>query len=278
MTDWLVDTHCHLQDDLAVADTLVERMEANRTRVVLMGTQPPTPDDAGDWDRVSSLCKSARAVVAAPGYGVHPWYAHKHVQNQASWLGDLERRLLEDPRAIVGEIGLDRVARVPGTNTNAYEAAQVPVFEAQMALAGRLARPVSMHCVKAYGQLLDRLKMRDKPWAPRVSIHSCTGSPDIVKALQQQQQQQDRNVVDLYFGFSSCVCQRRRHGDDDQKLWQTIATVRDDRLLLESDRASIEPVAAELHAMAALFAEVKGWSASETVDITTRNANRFLCG
>lgn len=38
---------------------------------------------------------------------------------------------------------------------------QLEVFNAQMALAARLSRPVSVHCVKAYGKLVDILGGKD---------------------------------------------------------------------------------------------------------------------
>lgn len=58
------------------------------------------------------------------------------------------------------------------------------MFEAQMALAASLRRPVSMHCVKAHGFLFDYLRTKpaeDLP--PAVAMHSFTGSVDMAKAF-----------------------------------------------------------------------------------------------
>lgn len=43
---------------------------------------------------------------------------------------------------------------------------QVHVFEAQMALAARLRRPVSVHCVKAYGRIVQMLQGKAMEIAP----------------------------------------------------------------------------------------------------------------
>jgi len=44
----------------------------------------------------------------------------------AEWLRDLENRLVANPQAIMGEIGLDKVATTPDTGRCEYES-QIPV-------------------------------------------------------------------------------------------------------------------------------------------------------
>lgn len=90
---------------------------------------------------------------------------------------ELEQRLQQHPTAIVGEIGLDKL-RGPS------EGAQVAAFVAQMRLAAKYHRPVSVHCVRQYGlllQLLQDLPAEDTP--PAIVLHAFTGSLDIAKSL-----------------------------------------------------------------------------------------------
>ncbi len=47
-----------------------------------------------------------------PAFGVHPYFAH---QVSPHWFDDLRKILIANPKAIVGEIGLDKVARTPET-------------------------------------------------------------------------------------------------------------------------------------------------------------------
>ncbi|CAM9474388.1 unnamed protein product [Scytosiphon promiscuus] len=96
----------------------------------------------------------ARAPFYRFGLGLHPWSAHSRSE---SWLRDLTALLEQQPSALVGEIGLDKVARTPETRRVEWDD-QVEVFESQMSLAANLRRPVSLHCVKAYGKVVDYLR------------------------------------------------------------------------------------------------------------------------
>jgi Tat protein secretion system quality control protein TatD with DNase activity len=60
----------------------------------------------------------------------------------------------------------------------------VSAFDAQMALAGELGRPVSIHCVKAHGHLYEWLRGQPvEALPPTLALHSYTGSPDMARAL-----------------------------------------------------------------------------------------------
>jgi Tat protein secretion system quality control protein TatD with DNase activity len=64
--------------------------------------------------------------------------------------------------------------------------AQLEVFRVQWEVATQLDRPVSVHCVRAHGFLYDWL--RGEPGAPSthppaISLHSYTGSADMVRAF-----------------------------------------------------------------------------------------------
>ena len=54
----------------------------------------------------------------------------------------------------MGEIGLDKLWVAPDTNMHHWDA-QVELFERQMELATKLDRPVSLHCVKCEGWMMD---------------------------------------------------------------------------------------------------------------------------
>ena len=94
---------------------------------------------------------SLRSLVV-PGFGVHPWY----VQNaKTGWEGRLRSLLARHPGAIVGEIGLCKCAKnlrrpkegadAGWTKAGAW-ALQESFMGAQLAVAGSLGRPASVHC------------------------------------------------------------------------------------------------------------------------------------
>jgi len=120
----------------------------------------------------------------------------------ADVLADVRAHLAEFPSAMLGEVGMDRVARVPFVSPGAPNDAdggngngrglspfltplehQVAVVEAQLAIAVELRRNVSMHCVKVPAQtraLFDRMAAEhgDAWFAISIDLHSCKISPE----------------------------------------------------------------------------------------------------
>lgn len=166
---------------------------------------------------IESACPKPQTPQAVVGFGIHPWYvpecteastpthsrrlngpellaaaeekastetpccgapaAVTQPRSIAELLRELEEHLQRHPLAIVGEIGLDKL-RGPS------EAAQRAAFEAQLRLAARYKRPVSLHCVRHYGLLLDvlaALSAEDTP--PALIVHAFTGSLGIAQSL-----------------------------------------------------------------------------------------------
>lgn len=105
---------------------------------------------------------------------------------------DVRANLTMSPNAMVGEVGLDRIFRVPFDYfaeqreltpfTIPFEH-QVAVLETQFDLAVELKRNVSVHSVKAQQATLDLLKKLAKRHEERwyrisVDMHSCGFSPE----------------------------------------------------------------------------------------------------
>jgi len=77
--------------------------------------------------------------------GLHPWYIRS-----GSMAGHLEwiEKQAENPQVLaIGEIGLDKTIDVSWED-------QSTVFEKQLSLAERLGKPVILHCVKSYNELI----------------------------------------------------------------------------------------------------------------------------
>lgn len=187
-----------------------------------------------DWNLVLALAKAHREVI--PLLGLHPW---KVAQARPGWEGRLET-LLSHHRAGIGECGLD-FARGP-----ADRPAQVHALRVQLQLAIRLHRPVALHCVRAWGVLKTILAEEGVPPAGAM-IHAFRGSAETARALQDQ---------GLWLSFTA----------PDAPL----AVVHDDRLLLESDTS--EP--AELPALVAAAASLRGRTAADVAGFTHRNGER----
>lgn len=161
----MIDCHLHLQDPRLAKD-LPAIMETVRSlgiqRLVVNGTGPQ------DWDAVEHLAAKYPEVI--PSFGLHPWKVGTVAEG---WLEDLEDRLVRHPAAGVGEIGLDRW--IKGHDRERQKAA----FLAQLELAGRLGRPLSIHCLQAWGSLLEILT--DHPSSGRFLLHSYGGPVEMVE-------------------------------------------------------------------------------------------------
>lgn len=80
-------------------------------------------------------------------HGLHPWQAAACADIPAALAG-IRARLEADPRAGVGEIGLDRL------KAKTVPDAQRALFAAQLALAAELRRPVVLHGAKCWGEVV----------------------------------------------------------------------------------------------------------------------------
>ncbi len=208
----LFDSHCHLQDPRfrGCLDGVRNRMSvAGVERLLCCGTRP------GDWASVTEI--AARMEGSVPAYGIHPWYADEAVD---SWEEDLIALLVAFPEACVGEIGLDAVVRPQRV------AAQRELFVRQLELAREHNRPVSIHCRRAWGGLLEALRGVGR-MQRGVVVHSFSGSVEMVPELAE---------LGVFFSFSGSVCNPEyvRAGD-------RVRAVPRDRLLVETDSPDMLP-------------------------------------
>lgn len=234
-----------------------------------------------EWDKVVKFCSKSSRYIA--GLGVHPWQAHL-VEDPEAMADRLAESLQAHPRAIVGEIGLCKCAKnVRGKKDerDAGFAKQVAVFEAQLAVAAKLNRPVSIHSVKANAALKNAITTiccdPSNKGRHRVALHSFSGTADLVRELLRDYTPLG---VDLYFGFSHTVnVEMNRHNNTQKRrdaLFDAISAVPDDRVLVESDVDDLPSAHRATDRAIALIAAVKGWSLADCANRTSRNALDWL--
>ncbi|MEM0969510.1 MAG: TatD family hydrolase [Verrucomicrobiota bacterium] len=166
----MIDAHCHLQDprlgSLDVATLPSHGIDA----MVVNGTCP------ADWTSVSDLAHRYPGLVL-PAFGLHPWNVGE-TRDHPAWEEELRELLRRYPHASVGEIGLDRwknPEEFPG---------QEDAFRRQLSLAETMNRPASIHCLRAWGPLVDCLEERPT-LPPSLLLHSFGGSLEIAERLLQ---------------------------------------------------------------------------------------------
>ena len=191
----LFDCHCHihlgphgLDPILLQSIPSINNNNANYDDEMLFNGAAIMSTHPRDYIQVDSVVSRLRdqSYNAIPCYGVHPWFLHDvdniyGEQEDWEWLVELRKHLIDNPDAIVGEIGLDgarwrEVEEEDDTdkrkdvtiwNRKRILSCQMDIqqkaFEQQLFIAAELERPVSIHVVKAWGELFDSLdNVRDK--------------------------------------------------------------------------------------------------------------------
>lgn len=169
-----------------------------------------------DWDAVTQLALEFENVV--PFLGIHPWEVTDSVPEER--FAELEERLRQLPGAGVGEIGLDRWIR------NANRVAQREALMAQLDIAVRLNRPVSLHCLRAFGELIEIFRISGIE-SNRCLFHAFGGPREAWKNYLE---------TGAYFSFNPYFCRP----DKSAKL-DFFRHVPRERLLIETDAPSMAP-------------------------------------
>lgn len=203
----LYDAHNHLQDE-RFAGAQESLLSACRTEGVTAMVVNGACES--DWPAVADLAQRHPDLVI-PAFGYHPWYVGERT---ATWRERLEEAIETMPGAVVGEIGLDRWK--PGL---AWDA-QPEVFAAQLRLAAERNLPASIHCLQAWGALVELLRTGPRP-ARGFLLHSYGGPVELVPELTR---------LGAYFSLPGYYAHARK-----QRQRETFRHVPPERLLLETD-------------------------------------------
>lgn len=165
--------------------------------------------------------------------GLHPWYIKTEEVNDVL-ISMVKETLDNDHVCFIGECGLDKLAK---TDFNE----QVRVFRAQVVLAEEWKRPVIIHCVRAYNEILE-LHQKIKPETPWI-LHGYNGGPLLTKQLAAR---------GFYFSFGKSLFNPK------SKSLESLRQLAPDRIFFETDEyknnvetiyeqaASIKSVSTEL--------------------------------
>lgn len=131
--------------------------------------------------------------------GLHPWDLDQVTNNQ--WLETLESLLAHPQVLAVGECGIDRRLETPLEK-------QVRFFRLQVELAEKLGKPLILHAVRSYSDLLQLKKQSGSklPWI----LHGYQGGVETTKQLAQ---------MDFCFSLGAALL------NDRQKLNQSLREI-----------------------------------------------------
>jgi TatD DNase family protein len=258
----LFDAHCHL----LTPDALERAAAAGVEKIAVCGTS------SKDWKNVFQCSEKSDAVY--PMIGIHPWFVgcragaetppESAIMDRGThWKEEfqtLEKLLRDHPEAGIGETGLDFQERF--TNRAEQEAS----FAAHLDLARELNRPVAVHCVRAWGRLIEILK--EHP-APRVLLHAFGGAPELIPELME---------FNCWFSFCGNVTNPKA-----KRVRAAAVAVPADRLLIETDSPDFPPDGcaspnepAKLIHVARVVAELRGVSVETIAETTFLNATQVF--
>lgn len=210
MPRW-TDAHNHLQDPRLgdSAPVIAAMRAAGVARCVVNATRE------GDWLAVEKLAL-AHPDFAIPAFGIHPWQAHTA---EDGWQERLIGMLARHPQSSIGECGLDQWVSSPPMEM------QRPVFRDQLRIARELDRPLTIHCLKAWGALFEAFA--EAPPPSRFLMHSFGGSIETARRLV---------PLGAYFSFSGHFLHERKSA-----ALEMFRQLPRDRILLETDAPDMRP-------------------------------------
>ncbi len=172
--------------------------------------------------------------------GLHPWHLEQVDINKQ--LGLLEQ-VADRPEVVaIGEAGIDRAITIPYPK-------QEDAFMAQLSIAEQVRKPLIIHCVRAFPELLAILKKH--PPAVPVLVHGYRGNLDIARRLV------DRGV---YLSFGHILL---HEGSRQARFFHKLPP---DRIFLETDDMNVQ--IGQVYARASLL---MGWSLLQWKEQIIRN-------
>lgn len=145
--------------------------------------------------------------------GWHPWYLAGRQNDEM--IKKLDQTAKNKEVLAIGECGIDRFIEYPVDQ-------QLEVLAFHIDIAEKYGKPLIIHCVKAYSDLLHILKNR-KPKVPLI-LHAFNGN---------RQQAQQLLKHDVYFSFGELLFK------PGQQTMQVFNEIPVKRIFLESDESAI---------------------------------------
>ncbi len=191
-------------------------------------------DNSGRFELVNQYPDEFDDAIKQFSIGVHPWRIDEN--RLQTDFGFLESKLTDEKCLAIGECGLDKRIEMPIE-------LQLEVFEVQLLLAKKYKKPVIVHCVAAYQEVIETKK--------RMNIDV----PMIIHGFSKNEQVA-RSLVDngFYLSFGKWLL---RNPD----LEKAFISVPNDRFFLETDTA--EETIEQVYELAARYKNVSVDSVKE---------------
>lgn len=176
--------------------------------------------------------------------GIHPWYIKE--DRLEDDLKIIEEKLQTKNCLALGECGLDKRVEIPLE-------LQIQVFEKQLALAEKYRKPVVIHCVAAFQEII-AIKKRMKISVPMI-IHGFSKNSQVAEQL---------IAAGFYISFGKYLLQN-------PSLKEVFQKIPNDRFFLETD--TIDESIQQVYNLAAAY---KNSTVKELQETIARNYERVF--
>lgn len=176
--------------------------------------------------------------------GIHPWYIKE--DRLEDDLKIIEEKLQTKNCLALGECGLDKRVEIPLE-------LQIQVFEKQLALAEKYKKPVVIHCVAAFQEII-AIKKRMKISVPMI-VHGFSKNSHVAEQL---------IAAGFYISFGKYLLQN-------PSLKEVFQKIPNDRFFLETD--TIDESIQQVYNLAAAY---KSSTVKELQEIIARNYERVF--
>ena len=198
-----IDSHCHMSKTESFSDVFARAQKNGILGCILNAT------GESDWEIITKITNSnIRGAI-----GIHPWYVDSVSPN---WGANMAEILESRPDLMVGEIGLDK--------TRDNFDVQKAVFIRALEIAIKYKRTVNLHCVHAWDEMLQILKLYKKD-LPKIVAHSFDGTQNALDF-----------DADLYISYSPNVANPKF-----KRVAESAVRVSKNKILVESDSENLLP-------------------------------------
>ncbi|MBJ2124100.1 TatD family hydrolase [Flavobacterium sp. IB48] len=191
---------------------------------------------------VNQYPKDFDAEIPFYSIGIHPWYIDESRIDED--LKIIEEKLQTQNCLAIGECGLDKKIEVPFD-------LQVSVFEKQLELAEKYRKPVVIHCVAAYQEVM-AIKKKRKVTVPLI-IHGFSKNNQLAEQL-------------ITAGFFLSFGKYLLKNPDLKSVFQNVPN---DRFFLETD--TIEESIQQVYELASEYKELNLIELEEVISSNYRN-------
>ena len=193
---------------------------------------------------VNQYPKDFDETISFYSIGIHPWYIDENRIDED--LRIIEEKLQTPNCLAIGECGLDKRIEVPFD-------LQISVFEKQLELAEKFNKPVVIHCVAAFQEIM-AIKKKMKIGVPMI-IHGFSKNNQLAEQL---------IAAGFYLSFGKYLLKN----PDLKTVFQNVPN---DRFFLETD--TIEESIQQVYELAS---DYKGLNLKELQDVILSNYKRLF--